>query len=92
MNTPHNLLVELLVEELPPKSLKALGEAFGAGLLAGLRAQGLATVHSALTTELLIARVVAVHYPVAEFAVQRLRAQSVRAGAVSLITAVSTVQ
>jgi glycyl-tRNA synthetase beta chain len=25
-----NLLVELLVEELPPKSLKKLGKAFGA--------------------------------------------------------------
>jgi glycyl-tRNA synthetase beta chain len=48
MNATHNLLVELLVEELPPKSLKALGESFGAGLLAGLRAQGLATAHSAL--------------------------------------------
>jgi glycyl-tRNA synthetase beta chain len=43
-----NLLVELLVEELPPKALKKLGEAFGAGLLAGLRAQGLAGEHAAL--------------------------------------------
>lgn len=48
MTTTHNLLVELFVEELPPKSLNALGEAFGAGLLAGLRAQGLANEHSAL--------------------------------------------
>ena len=45
-----NLLIELLVEELPPKSLKKLGEAFGAALLAGLRAQHLAGVHSALNT------------------------------------------
>ena len=44
-----NLLVELFVEELPPKALKKLGEAFGAALLAGLRAQGLAGAHSALT-------------------------------------------
>ena len=36
-----NLLVELFVEELPPKALKKLGEAFAAGLAAGLRAQGL---------------------------------------------------
>jgi glycyl-tRNA synthetase beta chain len=43
-----NLLVELFVEELPPKALKKLGEAFGAVLLAGLRAQGLAGEHSAL--------------------------------------------
>jgi glycyl-tRNA synthetase beta chain len=48
MNTTRNLLVELFVEELPPKALKGLGEAFGAGLLAGLRAQGLAAAHSAL--------------------------------------------
>ncbi len=43
-----NLLVELFVEELPPKALKKLGEAFGAGLLAGLRQQGLAGEQSAL--------------------------------------------
>ena len=42
------LLVELLVEELPPKALKKLGEAFGAALLDGLRAQGLAGARSAL--------------------------------------------
>ena len=36
-----NLLVELFVEELPPKALKKLGEAFAAGLAAGLKAQGL---------------------------------------------------
>ncbi|MDQ2780494.1 MAG: glycine--tRNA ligase subunit beta [Pseudomonadota bacterium] len=43
-----NLLVELLVEELPPKVLRQLGEAFGANLLAALRAQGLASEGSAL--------------------------------------------
>ena len=32
------LLVELLTEELPPKALKRLGEAFAAGLVDGLRA------------------------------------------------------
>ncbi|MDP1902034.1 MAG: glycine--tRNA ligase subunit beta [Rubrivivax sp.] len=46
----RNLLVELFVEELPPKALKHLGEAFGRGLLAGLRAQGLAGEMSALNT------------------------------------------
>jgi glycyl-tRNA synthetase beta chain len=45
-----NLLVELFVEELPPKALRKLGDAFGAALLAGLRAQGLAGDHSALNT------------------------------------------
>ncbi|WP_332814399.1 glycine--tRNA ligase subunit beta [Ramlibacter sp.] len=44
-----NLLVELLVEELPPKALKKLGEAFGATLLEQLRAQGLAGDDSVLT-------------------------------------------
>ena len=43
-----NLLVELFVEELPPKALKKLGEAFGAGLLQGLRGAGLAGDPSAL--------------------------------------------
>ena len=32
-----NLLVELFVEELPPKALKKLGDAFGAVLLQSLR-------------------------------------------------------
>ena len=36
MNSNKNLLVELFVEELPPKALKKLGEAFGALLVAGL--------------------------------------------------------
>ena len=44
-----NLLVELFVEELPPKALKKLGEAFAAVLTEGLRAQGLAGAHSATT-------------------------------------------
>ena len=47
-STTKNLLVELFVEELPPKALKKLGEAFGTVLLAGLKAQGLAGEHSAL--------------------------------------------
>ena len=47
--TAKNLLVELFVEELPPKALKKLGEAFAAGLAASLKAQGLLTPHSAVT-------------------------------------------
>jgi len=34
------LIVELLTEELPPKALPRLGEAFAAGIEAGLRARG----------------------------------------------------
>ena len=40
--TTQNLLVELLVEELPPKALKKLGEAFAHVLADSLKAQGLA--------------------------------------------------
>lgn len=47
--TNPNLLVELFVEELPPKALKKLGQAFGEVLLAQLRAQGLADAASLLT-------------------------------------------
>ena len=49
MSTTKNLLVELFVEELPPKSLKKLGEAFAADIAKGLRAQGLAGEQSAVT-------------------------------------------
>lgn len=46
----NSLLVELFVEELPPKSLKKLGEAFGSALVDSLRAQGLAPRDGATTT------------------------------------------
>lgn len=45
-----SLLVELFVEELPPKSLKRLGEAFGSALVASLREQGLAPQEGDVTT------------------------------------------
>ncbi|MCZ8252655.1 MAG: glycine--tRNA ligase subunit beta [Hylemonella sp.] len=45
----NNLLVELFVEELPPKALKKLGEAFAAVLADQLKAQGLASAASAVT-------------------------------------------
>jgi glycyl-tRNA synthetase beta chain len=47
--THKNLLVELFVEELPPKALKSLGEAFTQGLLKGLQAAGLAGAESVAT-------------------------------------------
>jgi len=37
----HDFLVEIGAEEMPPKSLEALGEAFRDGLVAGLEAAGL---------------------------------------------------
>ncbi len=45
-----SLLVELSVEELPPKSLKKLGEAFGSVLTDSLKTQGLLAADSVATT------------------------------------------
>jgi glycyl-tRNA synthetase beta chain len=45
----NNLLVELFVEELPPKALKKLGEAFANVLLDSLKAQGLVNEISTVT-------------------------------------------
>jgi glycyl-tRNA synthetase beta chain len=45
----RDLLVELFVEELPPKALKRLGEAFAAGLADGLKKRGLASAGSVAT-------------------------------------------
>jgi len=41
MSEARNLLVELFVEELPPKALKKLGESFATALLQSLQAQNL---------------------------------------------------
>ncbi|AYQ28165.1 MULTISPECIES: glycine--tRNA ligase subunit beta [unclassified Polaromonas] len=47
--TTKNLLVELFVEELPPKALKKLGDAFAGVLFEQLKAQGLTAADSVLT-------------------------------------------
>ena len=44
-----NLLVELFVEELPPKALNKLGEAFSSVLFETLKAQGLSSEQSSVT-------------------------------------------
>ncbi|RZI82806.1 MAG: glycine--tRNA ligase subunit beta [Rubrivivax sp.] len=44
-----NLLVELFVEELPPKALKKLGESFAQVLADSLKAQGLAGADASVT-------------------------------------------
>ena len=44
-----NLLVELFVEELPPKALKKLGEVFAQTLAQGLKNAGLAASTAAIT-------------------------------------------
>ncbi len=56
----QNLLVELLVEELPPKSLKQLGVSFSELLTASLKAQGL-IAHDAAVTPYATPRRLAVH-------------------------------
>jgi glycyl-tRNA synthetase beta chain len=56
----QNLLVELFVEELPPKALKKLGEAFAQLLADSLKAQGLAA-QSAEITDFASPRRLAVH-------------------------------
>jgi glycyl-tRNA synthetase beta chain len=47
--TTKNLLVELFVEELPPKALKKLGDAFAGVLAEQLKAQGLASADAVVT-------------------------------------------
>ena len=47
--TSPNLLVELFTEELPPKALKKLGQAFAQQLFAQLKSQELVSGDSAVT-------------------------------------------
>jgi glycyl-tRNA synthetase beta chain len=47
--TTQNLLIELFVEELPPKVLQKLGDAFSSVLFEQLKAQGLTAANSAVT-------------------------------------------
>ena len=58
--TTKNLLLELFVEELPPKALKKLGEAFASVLFDQLKAQGL-TANDAVATPFASPRRLAVH-------------------------------
>jgi len=64
MSSTKSLLIELFTEELPPKALKKLGEAFASGIEASLRVDGLlangATTVSFATPRRLGARVDAV--------------------------------
>ena len=71
----QNLLVELFVEELPPKALKKLGESFAAALSASLKSQGLIDTNSVATPyaspRRLAAHVTAVAAKAADKAVQQ---------------------
>ncbi|MFZ6726837.1 glycine--tRNA ligase subunit beta [Undibacterium sp. MH2W] len=46
----HTLLVELFTEELPPKALAKLGEAFAAGVEAGLKSRDFLDQHAVTTS------------------------------------------
>ncbi len=65
-----SLLLELFVEELPPKALKKLGDAFAGVLFEQLKAQGLCTADSQLTAyaspRRLAAHITAVHSQAAD--------------------------
>jgi glycyl-tRNA synthetase beta chain len=82
--TTKNLLVELLVEELPPKALKTLGDAFARSLLQGLRAQGLAGEHSVATPYATPRRLAAHISAVAPFAADQAIAHKLMPVAVGL--------
>ena len=85
MSTPvKNLLVELFVEELPPKALKKLGEAFAAGLAAALKAQGLCAAHAQVTPFASPRRLAAHITAVAERAADRSVLQKLMPVAVAL--------
>jgi glycyl-tRNA synthetase beta chain len=57
----QNLLVELFVEELPPKALKKLGDAFAGVLFEQLKAQGLASAEASVVTAYASPRRLAAH-------------------------------
>ncbi|MDI1338886.1 glycine--tRNA ligase subunit beta [Polaromonas sp.] len=59
--TTQNLLVELFVEELPPKALKKLGDAFAGVLFEQLKAQGLASADTSVVTAFASPRRLAAH-------------------------------
>ncbi len=82
--TTKNLLVELFVEELPPKALKKLGEAFASVLADTLKSQGLAG-SDAVVTHYASPRRLAVHVSaVAEQAADKAVSQKLMPVAVGL--------
>ncbi|HZV98130.1 MAG TPA: glycine--tRNA ligase subunit beta, partial [Methylophilaceae bacterium] len=79
-----NLLVELFVEELPPKALKKLGDAFANTLAESLQAQGLAAEGSVVTNFASPRRLAAYVTQVAERAADKLVSQKLMPVAVGL--------
>jgi glycyl-tRNA synthetase beta chain len=84
MTTNKNLLVELLVEELPPKSLKNLGDSFAEVLAGNLKEQGL-VADKATVTPYASPRRLAVHVTgVAEQSADKSISQKLMPAAVGL--------
>lgn len=80
----HNLLVELFVEELPPKSLKKLGESFAGVIHETLRSQGL-VAETSLVSSFATPRRLAVHITdVAEKAADKPMAHKLMPASVGL--------
>jgi len=80
----RNLLVELFVEELPPKALRKLGEAFSGVLAENLKASGL-LADSSITTTFASPRRLAAHITaVADKAADRQVAQKLMPATVAL--------
>ncbi|MCR6480825.1 glycine--tRNA ligase subunit beta [Variovorax sp. ZS18.2.2] len=84
MNNKNSLLVELFVEELPPKALKKLGDAFAGVLRDQLVAQGLAEAGSVLTAYASPRRLAAHLTHVAERAADKAISQKLMPVAVGL--------
>ncbi len=86
MTTNKNLLVELFVEELPPKSLKNLGDSFAEVLVASLKSQGLAAGDVEVTAYASPRRLAAHVTTVAEHAADKSVSQKLMPVAVGLDT------
>ena len=82
--TTQNLLVELFVEELPPKALQKLGDAFASVLAEQLQAQGLTSAASVVTAYATPRRLAAHVTVVAERAADRTLQQKLMPVAVGL--------
>ena len=80
----NNLLVELFVEELPPKALKKLGNAFSGVLADQLRAQGLAGADTVVTAFASPRRLAAHVTNVADRAADRAQSQKLMPVSVGL--------
>jgi glycyl-tRNA synthetase beta chain len=84
MSQQKNLLVELFVEELPPKALRKLGDAFASVLAEQLQSQGLAGAGSVVTSFASPRRLAAHVTAVADRAADRAVSQKLMPVAVGL--------